>query len=449
MREEYLDKWRDYYKDLEIEFPSNEKEIKNAHRTLSKKYHPDMNPNNKEAEEKFKKAQIAYDVLSDSTRKKEYDFYYVLKMDKRKDDTKKRQNYSNTTSPTKKYVTNLIKEATTLEELANIWKYIDKKFQNFPEKKEYYTQLIKEKLPNTIFGNPFFYKEYIDYDKEEGDEKLQLYFYKMKCISILYDDMSLYDTIRLNRETQVSKEIYFQDMIQNTLYMMENISSCFYVKSHTVKIFYNTLLSFNYFMSQTNNQAKLRFIAKNSLKVDNQDLQYLINSFEKKLISFQKVLDLNIIDFYEEITEAVEKNSPLHYAMAYNCLKYLSKNSIKFEKKVKSILYDVRKKLRKNPFNLFEFTLLNQLLIEFDDYKKIKQLNRLIYAITTALDNENLQNDLDNYHSEFYEALWDLPLTDLEEDAQESIQQLFSIYSSFYSKETIDAFQYNTKDLKR
>lgn len=286
MKEEYLDKWVDHYKNLEIQYPSNETQIKKAHRILSKKYHPDMNPNNEEAEKKFKEAQIAYEILSDSLRKKEYDFYYELKIDKMQDDTKKKQNYSNTTPPTKKYVTSLIKEATTLEELANIWKYVDKKFQNFPEKRKHYTQLIKEKLPSTIFGNPFFYKENIDYAKEDGDEKLQLYFYKMKCILTLYDDISLYETINLNGEIQMNKEVYFQDMIQFALHMMENIASSFYIESHTINTFYHTLLPFNYFMAQTNNQAKLRFITKSSLKVDNQNLQYLIDSFEKKLISF-------------------------------------------------------------------------------------------------------------------------------------------------------------------
>lgn len=448
MREEYMDKWIDHYKNLEIQYPSNETEIKKAHRILSKKYHPDMNQNNEEAEKKFKKAQKAYEILSSPFRKKDYDFYYELKMEKMQDETKKGQNYSNTSTPTKKYVTTLIKEASTLEEIANIWKYIDKNFQNFPNEKEQCTQLIKEKLPHTIFGNPFFYKQYINYEKEEADEKLQLYFYKMKCILTLYDNISLYETINLNEETQINKEVYFQDLIQNALNMLINITSAFYIKSNTIHTFYHILLSFTYFMAQTNNQAKLRLIAKNSLKVDNQDLQYLINSFEKKLISFQKILDLNIVDFYEEITVAVEKNSPLHYAIAYDCLKYLSKNTIKFEK-VKSILYDVRKKLGKNPFNLYEFTLLNQLLIEFNDYKKLKQLNRLIYAITTALDNENLENDLDKYHNKFYNTLCALPLTDLEEDARESIQQLFSIYSSFYSQETIHTFYYNTNDLKR
>ena len=48
-------------------------EIKKAFRVLAKKYHPDMNPGDKEAEAKFKEAQEAYAVLSDAEKRKQYD----------------------------------------------------------------------------------------------------------------------------------------------------------------------------------------------------------------------------------------------------------------------------------------------------------------------------------------------------------------------------------------
>ena len=56
---------RDYYEVLGIGKQADEKEIKKAYRKLAKKYHPDMNPDDKAAEQKFKEVTEAYNVLSD------------------------------------------------------------------------------------------------------------------------------------------------------------------------------------------------------------------------------------------------------------------------------------------------------------------------------------------------------------------------------------------------
>ena len=56
---------RDYYEVLGIGRQADEKEIKKAYRKLAKKYHPDMNPGDKTAEQKFKEVTEAYNVLSD------------------------------------------------------------------------------------------------------------------------------------------------------------------------------------------------------------------------------------------------------------------------------------------------------------------------------------------------------------------------------------------------
>lgn len=64
---------RDYYEVLGVEKNASESDIKKAYRKVAKKYHPDMNPGNKEAEEKFKEATEAYEVLSDSEKRQKYD----------------------------------------------------------------------------------------------------------------------------------------------------------------------------------------------------------------------------------------------------------------------------------------------------------------------------------------------------------------------------------------
>ncbi len=66
-------KFRDYYEILGVARAAKEEEIKKAYRKLARKYHPDLNPNNKQAEEKFKEIQEAYEVLGDADKRKKYD----------------------------------------------------------------------------------------------------------------------------------------------------------------------------------------------------------------------------------------------------------------------------------------------------------------------------------------------------------------------------------------
>lgn len=67
--------YKDFYQILGVPKNAQEKEIKQSYRRLARKYHPDVNPGDKSAEEKFKEVQQAYDVLSDPEKRKKYDMF--------------------------------------------------------------------------------------------------------------------------------------------------------------------------------------------------------------------------------------------------------------------------------------------------------------------------------------------------------------------------------------
>ncbi len=68
-------KFKDYYKILGVSKNATEAEIKKAFRKLARKYHPDVNPNNKDAEKNFKEINEAYEVLGNAENRKKYDKY--------------------------------------------------------------------------------------------------------------------------------------------------------------------------------------------------------------------------------------------------------------------------------------------------------------------------------------------------------------------------------------
>ncbi|HEX3654658.1 MAG TPA: DnaJ C-terminal domain-containing protein [Pirellulales bacterium] len=65
----------DYYKTLGVERNASQADIEKAYRTLAKKFHPDMNPDDKTAKKKFQQVQAAFDVLSDTSKRELYDRY--------------------------------------------------------------------------------------------------------------------------------------------------------------------------------------------------------------------------------------------------------------------------------------------------------------------------------------------------------------------------------------
>src|SRR6266516_3535745 len=64
---------RDYYQVLGVSRTASDKEIRDAYRKLARQYHPDVNPNDKSGEARFKEVSEAYEVLSDPEKRKKYD----------------------------------------------------------------------------------------------------------------------------------------------------------------------------------------------------------------------------------------------------------------------------------------------------------------------------------------------------------------------------------------
>lgn len=88
--------FKDYYKILGVKKDAGEEDIKKVYRSLAKKWHPDKNPGDKKAEEKFKEISEAYDVLSDVNKRKKFDDFISAAQTKRTYTYRKASDSANT-----------------------------------------------------------------------------------------------------------------------------------------------------------------------------------------------------------------------------------------------------------------------------------------------------------------------------------------------------------------
>ncbi len=94
---------KDYYKILNISMNATDAEIKKAFRTLAKKYHPDRNPDDKEALRKFQEVNEAYEILSKEDSRKKYDNDRANFKGNNKDENNKSSKNSKAKNDNKKY----------------------------------------------------------------------------------------------------------------------------------------------------------------------------------------------------------------------------------------------------------------------------------------------------------------------------------------------------------
>ena len=139
-----------YYEILGVSINADENEIKSKYRKLAMKYHPDRNPDDKKAEEMFKKVSEAYEVLGDKEKRKEYD-KKILKTGEEKQNSEKKkagaggdarkgaETFYRNFSANPQDIKNMIEKAFNVDEMKNSDKEkmkahkesIEKSFENF------------------------------------------------------------------------------------------------------------------------------------------------------------------------------------------------------------------------------------------------------------------------------------------------------------------------------
>lgn len=363
-----------------------------------------------------------------------------------------------------KTILGLIETATSLEELANIWKYVDKKGEKLTNGKDYYIKLIKEKLPYVTFLNPLFFKEKftinsnddysstieeifesIEIEKKErlkNEDKFQFYTYKILCLYELYKFykiQGLRKTIDC-KGSEIEIEMYLKIIIEKGLDILLDFTAVGITDINTAKIFIKKIANLDFFANQTFIQYHLCSLADH-YHIYSPKIRILEQYYKNKLSNIKNEIENQHDNISEEAINALEKNSPLHYSFAYHSIYRGSKKSEKYwEYKLK----EVKAELKKKAFNEREFALLNNIVYNAEPDTNI---NLIIFALVTSLDNETLNIEQVNlYHRFFYDTLAYIhEIESLTSDSIKNIQQLFEKYCYIYDSETYLSYKNSFK----
>lgn len=140
-----MNKDKDYYKILGISTSSDKKEIKSAYRSLARKYHPDTNQGNKLSEEKFKEIGEAYSVLSDDTKKAQYDLARGLAQPKKPNTSEQAKKQASTAYSGQKKPSQKQKPEAEKRPFGDVFsEFVDKIFETSPQKPKQPSEKPKE-----------------------------------------------------------------------------------------------------------------------------------------------------------------------------------------------------------------------------------------------------------------------------------------------------------------
>lgn len=176
-----------YYEILEIDVNASQKEIRRAYKLLAKKYHPDMNADNKEALEKMKEINTAYDTLSDIKKRAVYD--EIIKKDKNQEKEKKGSDSESGKNADKQ------KKEDYQEQTDNLWEEINKLYEASEA-----DQMQEEEIRNRKHKFPFYFS---------------LWFIWLICLLYLPYSMCVSFILTLGRYTELEKDNLTQRKVTN------------------------------------------------------------------------------------------------------------------------------------------------------------------------------------------------------------------------------------------
>ena len=186
MQEQWEIEWKDYYSILEIDRHASYESIKKKYRKLAKKYHPDLNENNEEAEKKFKDINEAFEILSNKEKKKAYDKAWENMKEFGNIHGEMPNNDTSTTQTQNTVNYDDIKNEYTYEEKRYAKKQILKKLIDEELEKSELIITAKNELIYSALNKDINKKEYYNSVKEFLNISIHLLNIKKKHINMIY-----------------------------------------------------------------------------------------------------------------------------------------------------------------------------------------------------------------------------------------------------------------------